>query len=79
MNRKTVAKALAVMSIKDGDLLLVQCDTLDASNQLAEAIALLRNQMKLPKCLVVVLNKGDTLEKIAPDALLRMGWERKNA
>lgn len=78
MNRKTLAKSLTTLSIKDGDLLLVQCDTLETSNQLAEAIAHLRNQMKLPKCLVVVLNKGDKLEKIDPEMLRRMGWV-KNA
>jgi hypothetical protein len=77
MNRKTLAKALTVLSIKDGDLLLVQCDTLDASNQLAEGIAQLRNQMKLPKCLVVAMSKGDKLEKLNADAMKRMGWVRR--
>jgi hypothetical protein len=51
---------------------------MEMSNQLAEAIAQLRNQMKLPKCLVVVLNKGDKLQKIDPEMLRRMGWA-KNA
>lgn len=79
MNRKTLSKALSALSIKDGDLLIVQCDTLDMSNQLAEAIAQLRNQMKLPKCLVVVLGKGDKIETLDTDTMKRMGWERKNA
>jgi hypothetical protein len=78
MNRKTLSKALTTLSVKPGDLLLVQCDDLAASNQLAEAIAQLRNQMKLPKCLVVVLQKGDKLESIDADVMRRMGWVKQN-
>lgn len=77
MNRKTLSKSLASLSIKDGDLLIVQCDEIEASNQLAQAITQLRNQMKLPKCLVVVLGKGDKITTLDVEQMNRMGWYRK--
>jgi hypothetical protein len=80
VNRKTLAKSLSALSVKEGDILLVKCKEIEMSNQIAEAIAQLRNQIKLPKCLIVVLGAGDTLEKIDPAVMRRMGWERsKNA
>jgi len=77
MNRKTLSKALTALSVKDGDLLLVQGDDLNASNQLAQAITELRNQMKLAKCLIVVLEKGDSITKLDEVQMNRMGWHRK--
>ena len=77
MNRKTLEKALTVLHIKEGDILLVSCDTLELSGQLAEAIAQLRNQMKLPKCLVIANQKGDKIENLDIDMMSRMGWVRK--
>lgn len=77
MNRKTLAKSLSTLSIKDGDILIVQCGDIEASNQLASAIAQLRNQMKLPKCLVVVLDKQDKMERFDEEQMKRMGWYRK--
>jgi hypothetical protein len=76
MNRKTIAKSLTALHVKDGDILCVQADDLQASNQLAQAITELRNQMKLPKCLVVVLNKGDKIDIADEEMMRRMGWQR---
>lgn len=77
MNRKTLSKALAMLPVHDGDIITVTTDDLERSGQIATAISELRNKMKLPKCLIVVLQKGDKLERFDSEQMLRMGWIRR--
>jgi len=76
MSRKTIAKRINALSMKEGDILLISGDNEQAKEQIAVAIKEQRNELKLPKSQIVVLPHGVMLESVSEAQMNRMGWRR---